>query len=173
MKSMVVYSSKTGNTRKIGEAVLKALPEGSEIYDVENAPLPQCYDFIAMGFWVDKGMPDEKAKAYMAKIKDKKVGIFMTLGAYPDSEHAIQSANKAKEMLKSNEILGTFICQGRVDPQLVRWMQNLTKDNPSHPHAMDEKRRQRLAEAEKHPSSEDCENATIFFEKIIEQINGK
>ena len=61
MKSLVVYSSRTGNTRKIAEAVAEALP-GCHLHPVEEAPQPEGYDLVAVGYWVDKGMPDDAAK---------------------------------------------------------------------------------------------------------------
>lgn len=79
----------------------------------------------------------------------------MTLGAYPDSKHASESIQKARELLKDNNILGAFICQGKVDPQLIKWMQDMTKNHPSHPHAMNEESKARLAEAAKHPNEQD------------------
>jgi flavodoxin len=48
---MVIYSSKTGNTKMIAEAIHKALPQDTEIYPVDNAPCPNNYDFIAVGGW--------------------------------------------------------------------------------------------------------------------------
>ena len=68
MKSLVVYSSRTGNTRKIAEAVAEALP-GCHLHPVEEAPQPEGYDLVAVGYWVDKGMPDDAAKKYMERIK--------------------------------------------------------------------------------------------------------
>ena len=43
MKSLVVYSSRTGNTRKIAEAVAEALP-GCHLHPVEEAPQPEGYE---------------------------------------------------------------------------------------------------------------------------------
>ena len=67
MKALVVYSSRTGNTRKIAEAIAAVLP-GCEIHPVESAPAPEGYDLVAVGYWVDKGMPDAQAKAYHGRI---------------------------------------------------------------------------------------------------------
>ena len=85
MKILVVYSSKTGNTKKIADAIFEILPEPKEIYSVQDAPPPEGYDFIAAGFWVNKGTADNAAQKYMKTIKGKKVGLFATLGAYPNS----------------------------------------------------------------------------------------
>ncbi len=71
MKSLVVYSSKTGNTEMVAQAVYEALPEPKAIYAVKEAPPPDGYDFIAMGFWVDRGTADARARKYMEKIKGK------------------------------------------------------------------------------------------------------
>ncbi len=172
MKCMVVYSSKTGNTKMIAEAIHKALPQNAELYSVHNAPDPAEYDFIAVGGWVDKGVPDEATQNYMQKVRNKHVGIFMTLGAYPDSQHAAEAMQKARECLKDNTILGTFICQGKVEPELIEMMARMTKDKPDHPHAMNDERKARLVEAAKHPNDQDCQNAADTFTKMLKKFQG-
>ena len=47
MKSLVVYSSQTGNTRKLAEAVFEGLTGDKALYPVEEAPDPSGYGFIA------------------------------------------------------------------------------------------------------------------------------
>lgn len=47
MKALVVYSSKTGNTKKVAEAVHGVFPHGTDLYRVEDAPSPDNYDLIA------------------------------------------------------------------------------------------------------------------------------
>ena len=54
MKSLVVYSSKTGNTKKVAEAIYDALPEPKSIHPVEDTPSVDGVDFLVLGFWVDK-----------------------------------------------------------------------------------------------------------------------
>ncbi len=62
MKILLTYSSKTGNTRKVAEGIYEILPEGSLITPIEENINPNEFDLILVGFWVDKGMADEKAK---------------------------------------------------------------------------------------------------------------
>ena len=52
MKAAVVYSTLTGNTRKVAEAFCAGLGEGAELFDVKDAPDPAGYDLVAVGFWV-------------------------------------------------------------------------------------------------------------------------
>lgn len=60
MKSLIVYSSRTGNTRKVAEAIFDLWPDSKEIHPVETARPPDEFDFIAMGSWVKlrQGMED-------------------------------------------------------------------------------------------------------------------
>ena len=70
---------------------------------------------------------------YMTKVKNKKVGIFFTLGAYPDSEHARNCLDKAKSLLGEGcEMLTSFRCQGKIDSRLSKKFEQFPDD---HPHA--------------------------------------
>lgn len=166
MKSLVVYSSRTGNTEKVARAVYEALPEPKEIYSAKDAPDPSGYDFLALGYWVDKGTANAGARKYMEKVKGKKIGLFGTLGAYPDSDHAKQCREKARELVKDNEILGDFICQGKVDPDLVKMMAEKMKDDPHH--SMTPERKARIKEAEKHPDEKDLADARRVFAALAQ-----
>ena len=164
MKHLIVYSSKTGNTRKIAEAIHSVLPPGTEIYPVENAPDPDLYDFIAVGYWVDRGTANAEMAKYMPKIRSKKVGIFFTLGAYPHSNHARDSFETGSRLLGENcEIIAKFWCQGAIDPKLTSWMSKLPAE---HPHSPNPERLRRWEEAAKHPDSADLEAARKAFSGI-------
>jgi flavodoxin len=167
MKSLIVYSSRTGNTRKIAESILTAMPEGTELFPVETAPEPANYDFVALGFWIDKGAPDSAMAKYMGRVREKSVGLFATLGAWPDSEHARDCMRKAAELLPGCRVLGTFICQGKIDPALLAAMEKMAQTGA---HPMTEERRARIAEAAKHPDDADCEAAQKAFADIARQL---
>lgn len=170
MKTLVVYSSRTGNTKKVAEAIMSSMPEGCEIHPVETAPDPWRYDFVAVGFWVDRGLPDSLARSYMNKIMDRNVGLFGTLGAWPDSEHARNCMGEAVKMMGANRILATFMCQGRVDPKLVEMMERQNIEG----HSMTPERKARLEEAAKHPDERDLENArAVFAEAVATLANGE
>ncbi len=166
MKVLVCVSSKTGNTLKVASAIQEALPD-AELYKVENAPPSASYDLIFMGFWVDKGTADEKAQEYMATIGSKKVALFATLGAYPDSAHADDSLKNAAALLPDCEIEGRYICQGAIDPKLIAWMEKLPSE---HPHSPDEARRKRWADAASHPDAQDCQRAADWAVELYQRI---
>ncbi|MDR3073261.1 MAG: flavodoxin family protein [Deltaproteobacteria bacterium] len=168
MKTLVVYSSRTGNTRMVAEAIHGVMPEGTEIFPVESAPDPAGYGFIALGFWVDKGGPDAAMAGYMGRVRNAAVGLFGTLGAWPDSDHARESMQKAVDCAAGNRVLGTFICQGKVDPRLLAAMEKMPEAARAHP--MTEERRARIAEAAKHPDEKDCAAAREAFAGILRKL---
>ena len=48
MKSLVVYSTKTDNTKKLAYTIYDSLPGEKEISFVGDAPDPNDYDFVAV-----------------------------------------------------------------------------------------------------------------------------
>lgn len=168
MRGAIVYSSKTGNTKKIAETIKSIDPERFELFSVEDNPDPDIFDFIFMGFWVDKGTADTKAIEFMKKIKSKKVAVFMTLGAYPESDHARSSLEKGLENLgESCTVIDKFVCQGAIDPKLISWMEKLPKE---HPHAPDKARRKRWLDASTKPDNDDFKRAKEFAENVIGNV---
>ena len=121
MKTLVTYSTLTGNTKKVAEAVFEAVSGEKEIMDIKSIKETDGYDRILVGYWVDKGDANEEAKKFMETLKNKKVGTFGTLGAYPDSEHAQKCVEKISEALKANgnTVVAEFICQGAIDPKII------------------------------------------------------
>jgi len=162
MKTLVTYSSKTGNTSKVADAIHQAIPN-ADIFPVEQAPDPNDYDLIFVGFWVDKGTADEKAATYLRCINGKPVALFATLGAYPDSNHARESLDSATALIPSCKVIDRFICQGAIDPKLIAWMSQLP---PEHPHAPNEARVKRWKDAEHHPDDTDLHNAGTWAAKV-------
>ncbi len=170
MRTLVVYSSRTGNTRKVAEAILEAMPDRALSFPVEEAPSADDYDFVAFGYWVDREGPDKAAEEYMAKIKGIKIGLFGTLGAYPDSDHAGKAMANAEALVENdNEVLCHFICMGKVDPALTARFKDLP---PDHPHAMTPERMARHIEAAKHPNEDDFTRARDVFSKTIKDLAG-
>lgn len=154
---LVVYSSKTGNTRKLAQGIHRgledALGEGIRIAAVEDNPDPAGSAWILAGFWADRGNADQKALNYLKSLEGRSVGLFGTLGAYPDSAHAKDIAQKARDAAaEKNTVLGCFLCQGKIDPALTERFRSLPADNP---HAMTEERMKRHTEAAKHPDEND------------------
>lgn len=72
MKAAVVYSTLTGNTKKVAEAVLEGLGDGAEIFDVNAAPDPSDIDVSETAATV--GADDTDAKAEAQAVIDAQSG---------------------------------------------------------------------------------------------------
>jgi flavodoxin len=146
MKSLVVYSSQTGNTRRLAEAVFESLSGEKEILPVDDAPDPSEYDSIAVGFWLKGGKPDPKSAEYLGKITQQALFLFATHGAGAGSDHAIQGMEFAKSLAPESDIRGTYSCQGEVNPKVLEkaskkpqppvWLPD-ARDAVGHPNSVD------------------------------------
>ncbi len=169
MKCLVVYSSRTGNTKKVAEAIAAELTSG-ELYPVESAPDITGFDLVIAGYWVDRGMPDAAARAWLETVHDASVALFGTLGAWPDSDHAKSCMAAAETLLttpeRHNTVLGSWLCQGKIDPHVLEMMRKVAADA----HPMTPERIARIKEAEKHPDAADLARARAFFAAIARRI---
>ena len=124
MKSLIVYSSQSGNTKKLAQAVLESLTGSKEMYAVTEAPDPAGYDFIALGFWLQGGKPDPKSAEYIGMVGKKQLFLFATHGAAGGSDHALKAMDHAKSLAPEADILGTYSCQGEVNPKVLEKVKN-------------------------------------------------
>lgn len=165
-KKVVIYSSLTGNTRKVGEAIFDILEGEKEIFSVESFDISRIDEFneFIIGFWVDKGTANSSIRKLISKIKNKKIAFFGTLGAEPESEHGKKVYRRVAELCsKSNYLLGGFLCLGKVSDKLVEKMGKFPL-NLIHP--LTPERMARIENASTHPDENDLKNAQEYFSKI-------
>ena len=62
MKTLVTYSTLTGNTKKVAEAVFEAVNGEKKLLPVKEVKNHEDYDKIIVGYWVDKGDANEESK---------------------------------------------------------------------------------------------------------------
>jgi flavodoxin len=170
MKIIIIYSSRTGNTKKVAEAIYNKISDKADIYAIEEITDIDInkYDFIAIGFWVNRGTADLKTLDLLKKIEDKNIALFGTLGAYPDSKHAERCINYVTDKVNdSNRILGTFLCQGKIAKRILKKYE--TNDFKSS-HPMTDERRERIEEGEKHPDENDLLDAEKFIINALKYI---
>ena len=120
MKALVVYASQTGNTKNLAETVCTALPAGTLLCTVDEAPDPAEFDFVALGFWLKAGKPEPKSAAFLERLKGhNKLFLFASHGARPDSDHARNAMQQACSLAEGASIAGTFSCQGEVSTKIL------------------------------------------------------
>lgn len=130
MKSLILYSSQSGNTLKLAKAIYDNIHGEKDIYPIEDAPASGVnYDLVALGFWLQAGKPDPKAAAFLEKCQPQaKVFLFATHGAAKGSDHAKAAMDHAIGLVNGARIIGTFSCQGEVNPKVLEKVRQ--KDTP-------------------------------------------
>lgn len=120
MKSLIVYSSQTDNTKKLAETIYENLEGEKDMFPVEEAPSASGYDLTAVGFWLMGGKPDPKASEYLAKLgKEDRLFLFATHGAAAASDHVKNAINHAIGLTNESDIAGVYTCQGEVNPKVL------------------------------------------------------
>lgn len=120
MRYSIVYSSKTGNTRQLAEAIERQLPAGDLLYcGAPDAAALQA-DVLFVGFWTDKGACDETVAQLLKQAEGKTVYLFGTAGFGQSQQYFDQILTRVRENLPAGAVYGGgYMCQGRM-PQAVR-----------------------------------------------------
>ncbi len=169
MKYMIVYSSNTGNTEIVSEAVKDVLDEKQcAYYGKPYGITTQNAEVIFVGFWVFRGSCPEEIKKYLRTLENKKIFLFGTAG-FGGSETYFETIFKDVKsyISKSNIIMGSFMCQGKMPDRVLERYQNLLAEDPENSNAID-----MIANYESallHPDMQDVENVKVLVKSIFKE----
>ena len=152
----IVFSSSTGNTKKLADVIYETLPKDKcDYFGTNDSQVPQS-DVCYIGFWTDKGNADQKTLELLSKLKNKKIFLFGTAGFGGSDAYFEKILGQVKQSIDaSNTVIGEYMCQGKM-PQSVRDRYVKMKENPEHPANLD-LLIQNFDRALSHPDSEDLE----------------
>ena len=163
-KTLVVATSKTGNTMIVAHAVADAYTAGV-LYTPETAPADLSgYDTVLLGFWCDKGDAPADMASFADKLTGKKIGCFATMGGNARDPKALAWMAKTSAALTEkgcgNTLKATFLCRGRIDPVLFDMMTKMAG-------GLTPEREARRKESETHPDRMDCLNAVAAMAPLF------
>ncbi|WP_125152026.1 flavodoxin family protein [Clostridium rectalis] len=169
MKTLVIYSSVTGNTEKIVKAAYDEIPFPKKICKSLNKLSLKNYELIIIGYWVDKGICDSRNVEIIKNIHNKKVIFMGTLGA-KDNGNYYESIKKRVESFlpEDNKLIDHFLCQGRINEKLIERYKTIFESNPG-----DENIKRQLENAKiasTHPDNTDLNNVKEFIKNIFKKI---
>ena len=153
----IIYSSKTGNTKKLAEKIREVLPEENCDYFGTEGAKALSSDILYIGFWTD-----------IKRLKNKKLFLFGTAGFGGSEAYFQQVLGKVKESVdESNTVMGEFMCQGKM-PQSVRDRYVKMKEKPDHAPNLDELI-ENFDRALSHPDNEDLDRLGRIIRRDLEK----
>lgn len=163
MKVQVIYSSLTGCTKKVANAIFDGIEvEQKTIHDLKDGAPVLDGDIILLGYWGISGNPNDEMKEFLKTVQGKAVGIFCTLGYYADSAHARQTVEAGLNLVKdNNEVIGTFVCNGSVSQTLI------DGQGKGGAHIPTEQKEIRWEITKNHPTAAECALAAERFNERI------
>ena len=173
----IVFSSRTGNTAELAEAVRKTLPEGTcEYFGSVNgndggsgasSAIPAS-ETLFVGFWTNQGVADQATQQLLGQLKNRKVFLFGTAG-FGGSEAYFQAIlDKTKAFIdNSNTVIGTYMCQGKM-PLSVRERYVKMREQPDHMPNIDAMI-ENFDKALSHPDANDLEKLAKLVSETVEQ----
>ena len=176
----IVFSSRTGNTAELAEAVREALQEGTcEYFGSVNgddagagcgrtsSAIPAS-ETLFVGFWTNQGVADQATQKLLGQLRNRKIFLFGTAG-FGGSEAYFQAIlDKTKAFIDdSNTVIGTYMCQGKM-PLSVRERYMKMKEQPDHMPNIDAMI-ENFDKALSHPDATDLKKLTNLVSEAIEQ----
>lgn len=173
----IVFSSRTGNTAELAEAVRKTLPEGTCEYfgsvngndggSCASSAIPAS-ETLFVGFWTNQGVADQATQQLLGQLKNRKVFLFGTAG-FGGSEAYFQAIlDKTKAFIdNSNTVIGTYMCQGKM-PLSVRERYVKMREQPDHMPNIDAMI-ENFDKALSHPDANDLEKLAKLVSETVEQ----
>lgn len=165
MDYMVLYSSKTGNTKKVATEIFSALPGMSK--DMQNIEeyRGKDADTFFIGFWVDHGTCELSVIDVLSELHGKKIALFGTCGMGSGTDYFHNIEKKVTVWVPDDcEYLGMFLCQGKM-PMKVREKYEIFREDPRE-EAYRKQMLRNFDEALFHPNDNDLADARAFVEHM-------
>jgi flavodoxin len=124
VKVLVAYLSKTGNTKKVAEAIFEEISDEKEIRKIDEVDSIEGYDIAFLGFPIQRMGPDNKTAKLLEKhcINGRNVVLFITHASPEDSLDLPPMLDKFGQAARGANIVDIFDCQGELAKTVKRFM---------------------------------------------------
>lgn len=159
----IYYSSATGNTAQVARAIYGAFPpEAATLTELSGNETPPD-GLLFVGFWTDKGVCDQKAATFLQSLHGRKVALFGTMGGGQAGYGESICRRVAALLPPDNRVVGTFTCQGKLEPGTKARYEEMRRLHPENEHILVQL--QNYEQAQTHPDAEDLRAAAAFAVK--------
>lgn len=110
----IIFSSVTGNTKLLADALRETLPKDACDYFGASENAPTDSQLLYVGFWTDKGNADSATLALLQKLRNKKLFLFGTAGFGISEAYFRKVLDRVRESVDaSNTIVGGIHVPGQ------------------------------------------------------------
>lgn len=174
LKNLVVYSSETGNTKKLAEEIYNSIsPKYGEkkLVNIRSWNGTLDAENYYIGFWVNRGSCSLEIIDLISSLHNKNVAFFGTCGlANNDDYYRSLEQNALVWLDRDNYFLGSYFCRGKMNPY-IRDNYEACREKYGD-HKVDLLLRV-YEESLSHPNRDDLLKAHLFAEKIQKSIPSK
>ena len=165
MKVLVAYMSKTGNTRKVAQAIFGEINDEKELRPIDEVDSTEEYDIAFLGFPIEKEGPSKKAVQFLEKHcnNGKEIVLFVTHAAQEDSLELLPMLAKFKEAARGANIVDMFDCQG----ELARTVKLIMSVMPNAKY----RRWAKLDNSRGQPDETRLERARAFARSVMQRLH--
>ncbi|MCC8076556.1 MAG: flavodoxin family protein [Clostridiales bacterium] len=171
MEFLVLYSSRTGNTEKVAEAIFDALPGRSKLIEsVEDYDGTENPGLVFLGFPVNRGNCPMDVVDALEKLEGKRLAIFATCGMGDETYQQRIRHNIDVWMPDVYIDLGFFCCQGAIAPAFLKELREQEASvSPQMVEAMEAQQQQSVG----HPDAADLDRARQFAKEVLGRAGRK
>ena len=120
MKVLVTYTSKTGNTKKVAEAIYDEIQSEKDIKELNDLENLEGYDLSFVGFPIEAFGPEAQAKKFLGENSaGKDIVLFTTHAAQEDSETLKEWLANCRTSVVGGNVVGMFDCQGELSQAIA------------------------------------------------------
>lgn len=130
MKEIIVYDTLSGNTEELAKEIKKAKPS-AKLEKITKETVPTDNEIYYIGTPIIKGMCTDKIKKFLMSLENKKIFLFVTAGYGGNKDYYERLKERILEVIPpSNQIIGTFFCQGKMQESVKERYIKLIKEHP-------------------------------------------
>ena len=157
-KTLVAYFSRTGNTKRVAEAIHEALDGEKTLLPVEEVRDVEAFRLIFVGFPVHSHSVPFKVETFLKSLKPgTKVALFSTHGSLPGHRLSRESLEHAVVLAAGAKILGMFSVRGKLSLEALEALGR----SPEH-----QEWAEMAPSAGTHPDAADLEEARAFARQV-------
>jgi flavodoxin len=123
MKVLVAYVSRTGNTKKVAQAIFDQVKGTKEMKELQQVDTLEGYDLAFVGLPIEAYGPAKPAADFLQKnAAGRKIALFITHAALEDSPEVPAYLNSCKAAAAQASLVSVFDCQGELSEQIADFM---------------------------------------------------